>query len=263
MIRCWLGMVLWGWVICSGLWAEPPQLRVLSYNIHHGEGVDGRLDLERIAKVMQSYSPDLVCVQEVDRLVVRSKQVDQASELGRLLNMTPLFEKNIDLQGGYYGNAILTKLPVLGHRNIWLPMVREGEQRGVLVAELYWPAIQQSFTVYSTHLDHRPGDDDRNASAEKINAMVRDRSDPCLLLGDLNAVPDSQPLSILQKEWKRANNSPLPTIPVNKPTRQIDYVLHRDLQNRWKVLRVDVLDEEVASDHRAIGAVLQWDSKTN
>ncbi len=75
------------------------KLRVLSYNIHHGEGVDGKLDLERIAKVILSVEPDIVSLQEVDRNVPRSKGVDQPAELAKLTKMNAIFEKNIDLQG--------------------------------------------------------------------------------------------------------------------------------------------------------------------
>ena len=43
------------------------RVRVLSYNIHHAEGVDRRLDLPRIADLIKSVEPDLVALQEVDR----------------------------------------------------------------------------------------------------------------------------------------------------------------------------------------------------
>ncbi|MEX2025646.1 MAG: endonuclease/exonuclease/phosphatase family protein, partial [Pirellulaceae bacterium] len=60
------------------------QLRVLTYNIHHGEGIDGKLDLPRIARVIESVDPDLVALQEVDRRVERTGSVDQPAELARL-----------------------------------------------------------------------------------------------------------------------------------------------------------------------------------
>lgn len=62
-------------------------LRVLTYNIHHGEGTDGVLDLERIAGVIKGASPDLVALQEVDVGAERTGGVDQAGELGRLTGM--------------------------------------------------------------------------------------------------------------------------------------------------------------------------------
>ncbi len=88
--------------------AEPFRIRVLCYNIHHGEGVDKKLDLDRIAKVILSVSPDVVALQEVDRKTKRTNHVDQSSELARLTKMKVVFEKNIDFQGGHYGNAVLS-----------------------------------------------------------------------------------------------------------------------------------------------------------
>ena len=44
--------------------AEPIRLRLLSYNIHHGEGRDGRFDLPRLAGVMKTVQPDLVALQD-------------------------------------------------------------------------------------------------------------------------------------------------------------------------------------------------------
>lgn len=80
--------------------SETIPLRVLSYNIHHGEGVDGKFDLERIAKVIQSVNPDLVALQEVDRNTTRASDVDQAQELAELTGMHMAYGKALDYQGG-------------------------------------------------------------------------------------------------------------------------------------------------------------------
>jgi endonuclease/exonuclease/phosphatase (EEP) superfamily protein YafD len=82
-------------------------------------------------------------------------------------------------------------------------------------------------------------------------------SQPALLMGDLNAVPDSSPLKELQSHWTRANDQPVPTIPVEKPKHQIDYILLRPT-NRWKVVETRALDEAVASDHRAFLTVVEF-----
>src|SRR5690606_16239262 len=61
---------------------EPRVLRVVSWNIRHGLGEDDRLDLARIAARLQELQPDLVFLQEVDRLTARSGHVDQPAWLG-------------------------------------------------------------------------------------------------------------------------------------------------------------------------------------
>ncbi|MFI4874737.1 MAG: endonuclease/exonuclease/phosphatase family protein, partial [Blastopirellula sp. JB062] len=107
-------------VFCRGVTAVEP-LRILSYNIHHAEGLDDKLDLPRIAEVIKSVSPDFVFLQEVDRRVLRSGQVDQATELGKLTGLHSAFGGNIRLGAGDYGNAILSRFPLRELKNHPLP----------------------------------------------------------------------------------------------------------------------------------------------
>ncbi len=233
------------------------RLRVLSYNIHHGEGVDRQLDLPRIANVIKSVKPDLVALQEVDQGTERTNKVDQPAELARLTGMDIVFGGNIRYQGGDYGNAVLSRLPISRHNNHLLPRFDDGEQRGVLEVEVEMPGGYATLLFLATHLDHRAGDRERVASARAINELAADKTSwPAVLAGDLNDVPDSQTLREFEAMWTRANEKMLPTIPVDQPTRQIDFILFRPAE-RWKAIEVQVLDEAVASDHRAIFAVLE------
>ena len=236
---------------------QPPQLRVLTYNIHHGEGIDGKLDLARIARVIESVDPDLVALQEVDQRVERTGGVDQPAELAALTGMEVVFGGNIDLQGGRYGNAVLSKLPILRHKNHLLPRVGDSEQRGVLEVEIALPGHAEPLLFLATHLDHRREHRERNQSAQAINKLVSGRPDqPAILAGDLNATPDSAPLDHFFQEWRSASRREQATAPVDKPARQIDYILIRP-DNFWGVIETNVLDEAVASDHRALLAVIQ------
>ncbi|MCA9157935.1 MAG: hypothetical protein KDA72_06385, partial [Planctomycetales bacterium] len=81
----------------------PLQLRVLSYNIHHGRGIDDQVDLERLAKVVNDCHPDLVALQEVDNRTQRTDGVDQTAELARLTGLHAQFARQIDFEGGQYG----------------------------------------------------------------------------------------------------------------------------------------------------------------
>lgn len=244
----------------SQLQEEPPspfRLRVLTYNIHHGEGVDGKLDLERIASVIRSVEPDLVALQEVDCKVRRTNSVDQPAELARLTKMHVAFGNNIELQGGQYGNAILSRFPIRRRKNHSLPRFDSGEQRGLLEVEIELPDKRPSLLFLATHLDHSQVDRERIESARIINELVANNAErPALLAGDINDVPDSTTLDELGKQWTRANEKLAPTIPVKRPTRQIDDVLSRP-SRRWTVAETKVLDEAVASDHRAMLAIIE------
>ncbi|MEZ6056760.1 MAG: endonuclease/exonuclease/phosphatase family protein [Planctomycetaceae bacterium] len=244
-------------VASTGESAEPIRLRLLSYNIHHGEGVDRNLDLERIADVILSVKPDLVALQEVDQKVKRTESIDQPTELARLTKMNVIFGANIDLQGGHYGNAVLSRFPITSDKNHHLPNIDNSEQRGVIEAEIKLPDSEVSLLLLATHLDFRADERERLASVEVINAFADKHPERhALLAGDMNATPDSKTLRQLEKNWTRVNEKPMATVPVNQPTQQIDYILFRPA-NRWKVVEVKVLEEAVASDHRAIFAVLE------
>lgn len=138
-----------------------------------------------------------------------------------------------------------------------MPNIDGSEQRGVIEAEIQIPDSELSLLFLATHLDFRADDRERLASAKIINELVAKHPDrPALLAGDLNATPESRTLQRLGTMWKPANEKTMPTVPVKQPTKQIDFILYRP-RDRWKVIEVKVLDEAVASDHRAIFAVLE------
>lgn len=248
------GLILLG--ASTGRAENPVALRVLTYNIHHGAGVDGKLDLERIAKVMMSVKPDLIAIQEVDRKTSRTKQVDQANRLAELTGMKVAFGPNIEFGGGQYGNAILSRFPILRSENQKLPNHEMGEQRGALIVEVDLPDREENVIFISTHFDHRPDDTERCASAKWMNLLIEEIPDqPIILAGDLNDVIGSKTLTTLDSNWMRTNQKPMPTVPVKNPKRQIDFILSRPAE-RWKASGQQVLDEAVASDHRAYFSVL-------
>lgn len=232
------------------------RLRILSYNIHHAEGVDGKLDVPRIAQVILSVDPDLVALQEVDKNTIRTGKVNQDIELSRLTKMNCVFGSNITFQGGQYGNAILSKFPIIKNKNFLLPNVDSGEQRGLLQSQIQI-SNKENVLFFSTHLDHRRSDTERLASAKAINQIISlDNKAPAILAGDFNDVPDSPTLKELGKVWLRTNKKILRTIPASKPSRQIDYIFVQP-KERWKIIESQVLDEDIASDHRAIFSIIE------
>ncbi len=232
------------------------RLRVLSYNIHHAEGTDGKLDVPRIAKIIRSVNPDIVALQEVDAVVERSQKVDQAKELGALTEMKHVFFGNIDLQGGRYGNAILTRGTFGKTTNHKLPNIDKGEQRGMLDCTI--EVSGQSVRVLATHFDHRRDDRERLESIEVANQLAKNgEGTPTLLIGDLNADFDSAVLKKARDVWSLTNQQRMNTIPVNNPQRQIDFILAYPAE-RWRTVEVKVLENEnVASDHLPILAELE------
>jgi endonuclease/exonuclease/phosphatase family metal-dependent hydrolase len=270
----------------------PREIRVVTYNIHHGEGLDKKFDLARISKVVMAAKPDIVALQEVDQGTKRASGVDQPAEFERLTGMKVVFGRNIPYDGGGYGTAVLTSLPIRSHESVKLKSFYEDtpkhkEQRGVQVLELGRKG-EDGLLFLCTHLDYREPDDERMNSAATINDLIRKRGAKlAIIAGDFNALPDSRPIRELAKEWQIAGWSrdgresqvrrgvrgdvaktqagggldeegadAVVTFPADKPDHCIDYVMCRPAK-RWKVVELRVLGEPVASDHRPVLAVLR------
>jgi endonuclease/exonuclease/phosphatase family metal-dependent hydrolase len=236
----------------------PRRLRVLTYNIHHGEGTDGRLDLPRIARVISGQNPDLVALQEVDRKTRRTGNVDQPAELAKLTGMNAAFGRGIDFQGGEYGNAVLSRFNIDSTKVHALP-VKEGEERRCALAVTVrpWDAGPELVFV-ATHLNHRD-EAQRVREVEEIQRVLADERRPVVLAGDLNSRPATPPVQRFSAAWLDAAGSNVGssfTSPSDKPVRRIDYVLLRPAD--WRVVETVVVNEPVASDHRPVLAVVEW-----
>jgi endonuclease/exonuclease/phosphatase family metal-dependent hydrolase len=249
--------------LLGGCVHDPPvTLRVLTYNIRHGEGMDGKVDLERIARLIRDAQADLVALQEVDRGVERTNRVDQPGELGRLTGMTAVFEKNIDYQGGQYGNAILSRLPVEFHENHFLPQSLPDEQRGLL--EVHVRPGGRKLIFLATHFDYHPDDGERMASVGMLREMVAHRRGvPVIVAGDLNALPESRILAeateFMTDVFSGAGETGF-TFPADTPIRRIDFILHNG-HPEVTCVETCVIAEPVASDHRPVLAVFRIDAK--
>ncbi|QEL18001.1 endonuclease/exonuclease/phosphatase family protein [Limnoglobus roseus] len=240
---------------------EGKTVRVLTYNLHHCEGTDGKLDLERIAKVITDVKPDVVALQEVDRNTTRTKKVDQAAELGKLTKLKVAFGKAIDLQGGEYGQAILSRSELTGMKVHTLPAKKGQETRIVLETHVELGGGLPPLTFLGTHFQHDNAAT-REEQAAKVNELFGALNGPALLAGDLNAPPDSPPLQTLGQKWTVATvaGQKFPTIPSDVPRQQIDFVLFRPA-TQFKVVEVKVIEEKIASDHRPVLVVLEWVGK--
>jgi len=256
--RTFVLTILWVVVTVQACWAaEPVRVRVLTYNIHHGAGMDGKIDLPRIAQVIKKAKPDLVALQEVDNKTTRAKGVDQAAELGRLTGMHVTFGKAMDYAGGQYGEAILSRYLLANIKVHELPFVKGCEPRAALAATIRVAADGPEILFVGTHLEHA-NKEVRLSQARALSDIIEKDSPPAILAGDLNAVPDSPPIKSLLEHWTDATaDRPEPTFPSDKPRVKIDYVLFRPA-GAWRVVEKQVVDEPVASDHRPVLVVLEY-----
>ena len=111
-------------------------MRILSYNIHKGIGNDRRYRIQRVIEVIRAEAPDIVCLQEVDRGVARSRYDDQPRVLASALGFPhALYQLNVRLRRGGYGNLILTRFPIRESHQISLRL-RTKKPRGAQLATL-------------------------------------------------------------------------------------------------------------------------------
>jgi len=96
-------------------------MRLLSWNIHKGiGGRDRRYSLTRIIDCIEAENPDIICLQEVDRLVRRSRHDDQPRLLAGYFRAHAVFQANVPVGGGGYGNLVLSRWPVESRHRIHL-----------------------------------------------------------------------------------------------------------------------------------------------
>jgi endonuclease/exonuclease/phosphatase family metal-dependent hydrolase len=176
--------------------------------------------------------------------------------------MTGHFGKSIDFGGGQYGNAILSRFPTTRPTTLPLPAEAPRENRCALAVEVTHPQSGAKFLFAATHLDHLPDETARLAQAKLINEKLIGTAKegaeelPALLAGDLNATPGSGPIQLLLERWTDADAKALPTFPSENPRKKIDYVLYRPAGG-WRLVETRVIEEKVASDHRAVLVVLE------
>ncbi|GAA0598673.1 metal-dependent hydrolase [Kribbella sandramycini] len=210
-------------------------VKTLTFNIHHGQGTDGKLDLERTAKAIEASGAAVVGLQEVDKYFdARSNWVDQPAWLATRLGMTYVFAPNLDwdpLEPGkprrQYGNLVLSKYPILESRNTPLPKVGTEEQRGLLEAVLDVNGTPVRFA--NTHLNNATPAERQQQATAVVN-LLGAATEPTLLVGDLNAIPTTAEIKTLTARWKdtwtEVGIGLGFTSSVPLPTRRIDYQLH-------------------------------------
>lgn len=217
--------------LCS---VQAQTIKVLTYNIHHGNppAKKGVIDLEAIAKVINETDADVVGIQEVDINVSRSGLVNQAQKLAELTNMEFYFSKGINLEKGYYGTVILTKHKIIGKRRYDLPDPDKSEARSLAIVDIELPN-GKSFSLANTHLDLK--ETNRIAQAEFINELGDLYTRPLILVGDLNAKPDSKAIGILENVFVRNTKLNGPTFPNVNPKEEIDYIMvSKNTNFKWK-----------------------------
>jgi endonuclease/exonuclease/phosphatase family metal-dependent hydrolase len=224
-------------------------MRVLTYNIRGGLGMDQRRSMERIGAVIRDAGADLVGVQEVHQRLPQSGLADQPRGLEHATGMRCFFGPALSFGVGRYGNAALTRLPA-SRRARW-PLSGEGEPRAALEVELELEG--RPLVLFCTHFGLSEAA--RADQSRALAAAVRRAAAPVVVVGDLNAGPEASEVQALLDVGLRHAGPPVePTFPADRPCHRIDYILispELACERSWVIATT-------ASDHLPVAADLRW-----
>ena len=241
----------------GGVVSEPRVLRLMTYNIHHAEGMDDRINVERVAKVIKDQEPDLVAVQEVDVKTRRARGVDQAAKIAELTEMHYVFGKFMNYSGGEYGQMVLSKFPIKSSKNHPLPP--GPEPRTALEVRVDIPLANDrsaELVFVGNHLYATEAQ--RLAQAGRLAEILAEEMSPVVLAGDFNSSPLQPPMALLGKRWIDPTlDSNEFTWPSDRPKIEIDYVLYAP-QQAFRFISSEVIAEKRASDHRPVLMLLEF-----
>jgi len=171
-------------------------MRLLSWNIHKGiGGRDRRYSLGRVIDVIEAENPDVVCLQEVDRLVRRSRFDDQPRLLAQALRCHGVFQVNVPVGRGGYGNLVLSRWPVASRHRVSL---RQGgrKPRGAQLLVIDTP----EGLVHLVHAHLGLAERERHWQMERVLGHMLFRSadrHPTVIVGDFNDWRDTLAAGVL------------------------------------------------------------------
>ncbi len=217
-----------------------PTIRVLSYNVRHGQGVASLLSNARLARVISAIDPAVAGLNEVWRL---EGLYDQPLRLGALTSMQAIYHAAHRTLFGQTGNLLLATGTVHSARELDIGGKRE--RRGCLVADIETSGVRFTFAVTHLSLHAVTRHDQLELLAE---SLPNDR--PLVLVGDFNCL--YRELRPLESLLTFTESTPS-TFPSLVPFRALDHIGY---SAHWELEKLTALPS-LASDHRPLVAELR------
>lgn len=241
------------------------KFRLATYNIHRAIGMDRRFRPQRVAQILKAHKPDIVLLQEVDEGVPRSRELNLAQEIASEIDMPHLaVGHNVSLRKGWYGNATLSRYPIVRERNIDLTIGRR-KRRGCQHTSV---SVEKKrghphiLEVFNLHLGLSARERQRQAGLlARSQEMVQIAAgQACILGGDFNDWRSMlrayfvEGLGFRCSTDRSTRNGPIAikTFPSFSPRGGLDRVYYRGPLKVKGVYRCRHRESKVASDHRPI-----------
>ena len=221
--------------------ASAQKLRVMSYNVKNGYGMDGIKSIERCGEVVRKVQPDVVAVQELDSCTRRNKFYVLGKMAEAAGGYHSYFGPTIPHGGGKYGIGVLSKEKALSVE--FFPLPCRKEPRGLLVVEF------KKYYMLCTHISLN--EEDRVTSVGIIRDVVSKlKNKPVFIAGDMNARPTSKPIMAFKEFCEVLSNENRFTFPSTDPRLCIDFIFGTN--GTFSVLKESVIFDCIYSDHLPI-----------
>lgn len=205
----------------------------------------------------KSVLANAVCMNELDSCNLRHSEYQLKEVAARMSGLEYYFASAFDYAEGGYGNGIMTRDHIIYSDKITLPKLDGSEQRSVAVVET------EKYVLACTHLDHR-SEEAQHEQVRIINEWFTKRyaksRKPVFLCGDMNALPESLTIKMLEECWTRISSTEF-THSTKKPAKCIDYIFFLTAAKKVTVRKSEVAngDEMVqVSDHFPTYVVVDW-----
>ncbi len=242
----------------------PEKIKVLSFNINHGEDQSDGYGLKKIIEIIKNENPDFVTLNDVDKKAIRTYREDQARKIAGNLGMYFTFGNINKLNGGWNGNAILSKYPLIYSENRFYKDAIEDEKQTLLYGA--FQAGNLKIHIFTTVLSENE-DIAENQNQEIINQVIdhvakHAVNDPVILTGSFNMDYNHSSIKemntyFLNSTKKISENNKL-TYPAIEPNQQFDYIFYR---KNVKLLSGKVINNNFtrnSSDHLPVVAEFQF-----
>lgn len=229
----------------------PTEFLVMTYNINHGVGTDGLYGLHRIAEIIREQAPHIVCLNGVDNNVIRTYQDNQARKIAAELGMEFTYARNFEFQGGWHGNAILTKIPIdFSENKLFTAKDQNQTQEGVL--HIIVTLNHKQVHLYTTQLNA-----DSLAAVDEAKELLKIVLDwgvnqPVIIAGDFKLPDPDQGLHEMSYYFMDLTShieGKAYTYPANQPSKGVDHIFMNDHIAPLSVAIVDNEKTRLASNH--------------
>ena len=230
------------------------KINVMTFNTQHCKNfLSNQIDYDSICNLIQKYKADIIGLNEIyGKRFDRNIKASQAEEIASRLGYYCYFGKATYLNFKAYGNALISKYPIISARVIKVPfgIIRLGnryyEKRSIIEAII--SINNKQIKVYVCHFGLN--DDEQNNAVNALIANIK-ADDSFIIMGDFNTFPENiilKDIKNITKDTSDYYDGPKLSWPSNKPKVKYDYIL---TSKNIKTIK-STIASDIVSDHLAI-----------